>query len=63
MVNSGLEPLHCSVFGNSKGLIENCFPFIIIKCVFLSQAILPLGNSVLLFRSLYMSCVPFLLFK
>ena len=34
MVNSRLEPLQCSVFSNSKWLIESCFPFIIIKCVF-----------------------------
>ena len=63
MINSALEPLNCTVFGDFKWLRKYFPPLFIFKFVFLFQEIFPDGMSVVLFSRLYMSCAPFLFFR
>ena len=46
-----------------NGSLKVVFHSLLSNVQFLYIAILPLGNSLLLLSSLYMYCVPFLLFK
>ena len=63
MINSALEPLNCTVFGDFKW-VRKYFPHSSSSNLyFLFQEIFPEGIFVVLFSRLYMSCAPFLLFR
>ena len=59
MINSALEPLNCTVFGDFKLVIKYFCPLVLFKFIFLVQEIFPAGMSVVLLSRLYMSCAPF----
>ena len=64
MINSTLEPLNCTVFGDFKWIRKYFCQLVFFNFIyFLVQEIFPAGMSVVLFSRLYMSCAPFLLFR
>ena len=63
MINSALEPLNCTVFGDFKWASKYFPPLVFFKFIFFSPRDFPAGMSVVLFSRLYMSCAPFLLFR
>ena len=63
MINSALEPLTCTVFGDFKWVRIYHPHSSSSNLYFLVQEIFPAGMSVVLFSRLYMSCAPFLLFR
>ena len=59
MINSALEPLNCTVFGDFKW-VRKYFPqSSSSNLYFLFQEIFPEVMSVVLLSRLYMSCAPF----
>ena len=60
MINSALEPLNCTVFGDFKWVRKYFPPLFIFKFVFFILRDFSRGMSVVLFSRLYMSCAPFL---
>ena len=62
MINSALEPLNYTVFGDFKWVRKYFSPLFIFKFVFFIPRDFPEGMSVVMFSRLYMSCAPFLFF-
>ena len=58
MINSALEPVNCTVFGNFKWDLKYFSTLVFFKFIFF-----PVAMSVVLFSRLYMSCALFFFYS